>query len=469
MTKFPRRLWSKTVTRHWDTSRARKHALFKATALLLITACTVGLLIMQAATSGAQTQDGLLKEILPLFTGALLGTAVSLWVSNLLATDLDLINIVAEGTQRRGLIPQDELVKYQRLWHLYHVTRTSIGHDTIGRGFFWIHYRLDLSAPCPGKLLGTAQTVDPRTDPSGKERIDGAPPNTSFIAEGFLHDGMMTLYLLPCDGKEVITATFTFPYLSPPDYVQYGTGTYMTFAGAGDVINGSGILSPDALTEQGKLGRLGNDDGCELERLWWKGYRLKFLPGIQPQISRTYARMPELNGRWRARYVRVYADRDTWYECRMEIRSTEARILIWPVTGHYPLHEGGQDASSTRQNRGWVAECTAVHDFALQGRWWGVDLSSTGIPDAPGGGSMVDVTLDQAETLQMTKTEGALSLAIYEDFAGLVGFFSGHMGSRSSAFSPLILVREETMRQDSSKMDQLVASFLSQLPKSPSP
>lgn len=82
---------------------------------------------------------------------------------------------------------------------------------------------------------------------------------------------------------------------------------------------------------------------------------------------------------------------------------------------------------------------------------------------------MVDVTLDQAETLQMTKTEGALSLAIYEDFAGLVGFFSGHMGSRSSAFSPLILVREETMRQDSSKMDQLVASFLSQLPKSPSP
>lgn len=435
--KFPRELWSKAASKSWDSSRLQKH--MQTRDLVLRGFIIIGVILFVL---------GLVVEMGPGWNEALIGiggvfvgTGSAVWVSGLLSTEVDLINIVAEGMVQRGLLSQEELRPYQKKWRFFHVTRTSEGHGDIGRGFFWIHYDLDLSSPVPGKLLGIARTVDPRGSPESSREI-------SFIVEGFVHEGTMITKFFPCQGRESITATFTFPYLRPPNYSQFGIGTCMTYAGAQDVITGCGILSPaecsfeKPIVDSAAPGRLTDDIGRLLEKCWWEGYRLKLLPRLLPQVSLNYARVPDLSGKWIAQYLRVYSDSGDWFECEIEIRATGPRILIWSLSPHKIV---GNDGNEHPDNRGWVAECTAVHDFSLQGRWWGVKIENRA---------------DSPESLAMTKIEGGISLSVYEDFEGLVGFFTGRPGSRSRAISPIVLVREDVHRKAGDALAELRTKFV---------
>lgn len=381
------------------------------------------------------------KDVIGGIGGALFGAGLAVFVARLLSQEEELINIVAAGMMSKSSVDQASVRAFQCEWEMFHTTRCARGIFNLHRGFVWIKASIDLRTQTPGKLLGTYRTTDPLT----KVKCE-------YVAEGYLRQGMLVLHIFPGagEGSEDIEATFLFPFVQRPDYVAYGSGYHMTYAGKADLAQSPAILCPvgHALADQVEDGVVSNDvRSTMLDTTWWNSHRVKTLPRIFSQISPSYAVVGDIQGSWRFRYYLVYDDTTRYAETTISITRGGARILLEPASSK-PDGVGAldEDVNPTADAAvKWMAEMRPLHPFCLTGRWWGVS-------DAR---DQSDREHFDDRTPGLAISEGTMLLHVDVNDRGIYGLFAGRPGASSRVFAAVAAVRRREDGGHSAGLDRI--------------
>jgi hypothetical protein len=362
-------------------------------------------------------------DLLTTLSGVFLGSGVAILAAMLLSHDEELLSLVASSSMAKSSVDPEQVSAFRKQWVMLHTTRERRGLINLTGGFGWIRAEVDLTSPAAGRLLGSYRTCNPIT----KE-------TSTFLAEGYLRHGMLVLHVFPTVGVEDIEATFCFPFVQNPEYIAYGTGYHMTYAGKSDLALSPCMLIPEDKPnllsypkESGVITDVAIANG--LDNHWWDNHRVNVLPRILSQISTTYANVGDLDGKWLFRFYLVYERTSTHTDSAMLVQKAGARYLIQSET-HGAVPDG---LASTK----WMAEMRPVHPFSMTGRWWGLPKAYDQEP------SNGDPLVGNRGVLS---TEGTLVLNVDVNDRGLYGLFAGRPGSAFRVFAAIAGVRREEVR-----------------------